>query len=46
MAGLQLHFPNHRPIFSERMGIKKPIFKLLGFRLFVLGGTTSPKVTV
>lgn len=34
VADLQIKFPWNRPIFSERAGSRKPVFKFLGFRIF------------
>lgn len=28
---------NHRPLFSERNGFSKPLFKLCGYRFFKVG---------
>ena len=36
--GYSILFPNFKPMFSERNGIEKPIFKIFGFRLFRLDG--------
>ena len=35
-AGWCLECPWNRPLFSERMGYRRPVFRLFGFRIFHL----------